>query len=195
MIAIEKPEGAVIRPEDALESYTVPATTWAIFECHGKLPEAIVASEMYAFGEWLPSSGYVHALAPEMEVYPPRDGYCEFWLPIRKKGGTRMNIPTCQVAVVQTAPVLFNREATIQKVGRLTAEAAASGAQLILFPEALVPGLSARAELWRDHRWAAPRPGGSSSSVTGRTRWRCPAQPPRPWARRRAQPTPIFASA
>ena len=48
MIAIEKPEGAVIRPEDALESYTVPATTWAVFECHGKLPEAIVASEMYA---------------------------------------------------------------------------------------------------------------------------------------------------
>jgi AraC family transcriptional regulator len=85
MIAIEKPEGCILRAEDGLESYTVPATTWAVFECHGKLPEAIVTSEMFAFGQWLPASGYVHALAPEMEVYPPLDGYCEFWLPIRKK--------------------------------------------------------------------------------------------------------------
>jgi nitrilase len=50
-----------------------------------------------------------------------------------------MNTPICQVAVVQAAPVLFDREATIEKVCRLTAEAAAGGAQLILFPEALVP--------------------------------------------------------
>ena len=44
-----------------------------------------------------------------------------------------------KVAVVQTAPVLFRREATVEKTIRLTAEAAATGAQLILFPEALIP--------------------------------------------------------
>jgi nitrilase len=43
------------------------------------------------------------------------------------------------VAVVQAAPVLFDREATVDKACRLTAEAAAQGAQLILFPEAFVP--------------------------------------------------------
>jgi nitrilase len=43
------------------------------------------------------------------------------------------------VAVVQAAPVLFDREATVAKVRRLTGEAAARGARLILFPEAFIP--------------------------------------------------------
>lgn len=47
--------------------------------------------------------------------------------------------PKVKVAVVQTASVLFDREATTDKVCRLSAEAAAQGAQLILFPEALIP--------------------------------------------------------
>ena len=47
--------------------------------------------------------------------------------------------PTVRAAVVQAAPVLFDREATVAKTVRLTAEAAAQGAQLILFPEAFIP--------------------------------------------------------
>jgi nitrilase len=43
------------------------------------------------------------------------------------------------VAVVQAAPVLFDREATVDKACELTAEAASHGAQLVLFPEAFVP--------------------------------------------------------
>ena len=46
---------------------------------------------------------------------------------------------TVHVAVVQAAPVLFDREASVDKACRLTAEAAAQGAQLILFPEAYIP--------------------------------------------------------
>ena len=46
---------------------------------------------------------------------------------------------TVRVAVVQAAPVLFDREATVEKTRRLTAEAAARGARLILFPEAFIP--------------------------------------------------------
>lgn len=44
-----------------------------------------------------------------------------------------------KVAVVQAAPVLFNREASVEKACRLTLEAAAQGAKLILFPEAFIP--------------------------------------------------------
>lgn len=42
-------------------------------------------------------------------------------------------------AVVQAAPVLFDREATVDKAYGLALEAAAQGARLILFPEAFVP--------------------------------------------------------
>jgi len=44
-----------------------------------------------------------------------------------------------KVAVVQAASVLFDREATVAKACRLTAEAASQGAKLILFPEAFIP--------------------------------------------------------
>src|SRR5213594_713128 len=43
-----------------------------------------------------------------------------------------------KVAVVQAAPVVFDRERTIDKLHRLTGEAAQQGAQLVLFPEAFV---------------------------------------------------------
>lgn len=45
-----------------------------------------------------------------------------------------------RVAVVQAAPVVFDRDATLEKVRTLAAEAAADGAGLILFPEAFVAG-------------------------------------------------------
>jgi AraC family transcriptional regulator len=88
IIAIENPQNCAI-PE--LENYTVPASQWAVFECRGKVPEAIVTAEMYAFLEWLPNSEFFHANVPEMEVYPPgsdvssEDNICEFWLPIKRK--------------------------------------------------------------------------------------------------------------
>lgn len=47
--------------------------------------------------------------------------------------------PRVQVAVVQAASILFDREATVEKTCCLTAEAAAQSAQLILFPEAFIP--------------------------------------------------------
>ena len=46
---------------------------------------------------------------------------------------------TVQVAVVQAAPVLFDREATVEKACRLIRDAAGRGAQLILLPEAFIP--------------------------------------------------------
>jgi nitrilase len=52
-----------------------------------------------------------------------------------------------RVACVQAEPVTFDRAATIEKLGRLTAEAAAGGAQLALFPETFVP-------VYPSNRWA-----------------------------------------
>jgi nitrilase len=43
------------------------------------------------------------------------------------------------VAVVQAAPVLFDREATVKKTCNLIDEAASKGARVILFPEAFIP--------------------------------------------------------
>ena len=44
-----------------------------------------------------------------------------------------------RVAVVQAAPVVFDRARTIEKVRDLAADAARGGARLVLFPEAFVP--------------------------------------------------------
>ncbi|MBT8368697.1 MAG: carbon-nitrogen hydrolase family protein [Deltaproteobacteria bacterium] len=44
-----------------------------------------------------------------------------------------------KVAVVQAAPVLFDREATVEKTCGLIEQAAAQDAQFVLFPEAFIP--------------------------------------------------------
>ena len=46
----------------------------------------------------------------------------------------------CKVAVVQATPVMFQKEKCVEKVLRLMEECAASGAQLIVFPELFIPG-------------------------------------------------------
>ena len=43
-----------------------------------------------------------------------------------------------KVAVVQAAPVVFNRERTLEKVHALAGEAARKSARLVLFPEAFI---------------------------------------------------------
>ena len=69
-------------PED-LEHFTVPGARWAIFSNRGALPQSLIEAELYCHRDWLPNSPYVHALVPELEVYPPDDPLCvEYWLPI-----------------------------------------------------------------------------------------------------------------
>jgi len=86
MIAVEKikellPKGYI--------SEVIPAATWAVFEATGQLPEALQDITRRIFSEWMPATGYQHACAPELEVYPEGDMFspdyrCEVWIPIRK---------------------------------------------------------------------------------------------------------------
>ena len=46
----------------------------------------------------------------------------------------------CRIAVVQAEPVLFDKDACLQKAEQLTREAAARGAEFIVFPELFIPG-------------------------------------------------------
>ena len=65
---------------------------------------------------------------------------------------------TARVAAVQGTPVFCDRDATIEKVGRLTKEAAAQGAALVAFPEAFVPTYPDwvwRTTPWADGEWYA----------------------------------------
>ncbi len=48
--------------------------------------------------------------------------------------------PGFDVAVVQDAAVFLDRDGSVQKTVELTREAARNGAQLVLFPEAFIPG-------------------------------------------------------
>ncbi len=75
---------------EAFVDYVVPECTWAIFECVGPMPAAIQTLQKRIVTEWLPSSGYEYANAPDIEVYfegnqQAEDYKCEVWLPIVKK--------------------------------------------------------------------------------------------------------------
>lgn len=74
---------------EGMAEYTVPACTWAMFECVGPMPQAIQQLQTRIVSEWLPASGYEYADAPDIEVYPQGDTQspdyrCEVWLPVRK---------------------------------------------------------------------------------------------------------------
>ncbi len=73
-----------------MADYTVPECTWAIFECVGAMPNALQELQKRIVTEWLPTSGYEYANAPDIEVYfegdqQASDYKCEVWLPIVKK--------------------------------------------------------------------------------------------------------------
>lgn len=75
---------------EGMAEYEVPACTWAVFECVGAMPYAIQELQRRIVSEWLPTSGYEYADAPDIEVYFEGDQQSssyksEVWLPIVKK--------------------------------------------------------------------------------------------------------------
>ena len=47
---------------------------------------------------------------------------------------------SCKIAVVQAAPVLFDKKACVEKAVALIKECAENKAELIVFPELFIPG-------------------------------------------------------
>ena len=70
---------------EGMEEYTVPAGTWAVFPCCGPMPQAMQDLQRRIVGEWLPSSGYEYAEAPDIEIYSADNHHNEVWLPIVPK--------------------------------------------------------------------------------------------------------------
>ena len=63
-----------------------------------------------------------------------------------------------KVAVAQATPIFLDRAATIEKACALIEEAGREGAELIVFPEAFIPG-------YPDWIWAIP--GGEDQLIEG----------------------------
>lgn len=75
------------KESDGFEEYVVPAATWAIFPGIGT-NQSIQELERRIVTEWLPTSGYEYADAPDIEVYlnpDPQNAQYEVWIPVTKK--------------------------------------------------------------------------------------------------------------
>ena len=78
-------------PEN-LEEMTIPASSWAVFEVIGSmrpLPNPMQDIWKRIYSEWLPNSGYKHAMIPEIEFYSAGDMMAddyrsEIWIPIKE---------------------------------------------------------------------------------------------------------------
>ena len=75
---------------------TIPAYTWAVFPCTGKMPQALMELNRQIFSQWLPvNTDYRIAAGINVEMYSDasrfengaqdQDYYCEVWLPVEKK--------------------------------------------------------------------------------------------------------------
>ena len=68
----------------------IPAYTYAVFECHGKMPDAFVNTYKQICEEFFPQSCYEYGNGFELEVYPSNDVqnpdyYCEIWIAVKEK--------------------------------------------------------------------------------------------------------------
>lgn len=68
----------------------IPAHTYLVFSCIGKMPEAFEKLYHKIYSEFLPASQFIHCGGADFEVYPSSDiadpGYaCEFWIAVEKK--------------------------------------------------------------------------------------------------------------
>jgi AraC family transcriptional regulator len=75
---------------DNLVKRTIPAATWAVFTSIGPIPGAIQNVIERIYQEWFSATGYEHAEAPDLEVYPlgntaAEDYRCEVWIPVVRK--------------------------------------------------------------------------------------------------------------
>lgn len=90
--------GAEARGEEEypdIDSFEIPAATWAVFSGKGAIYDGFAALLTKIFTEWFPSSGYEQSMPYTIEIYPPEnpqisahadDDYTfEIWIPVKKK--------------------------------------------------------------------------------------------------------------
>ena len=78
----------VAEPDLTVEE--IPAHTYAVFRCEGKMPEAFTRLYHQVSSEFFPASEYQPCGGTDFEVYPSPDvddpGYtCEIWIAVEKK--------------------------------------------------------------------------------------------------------------
>lgn len=86
MIAMEEIQGTI---PNVYVSEVIPAATWVAFEAVGPAPKALQDLLRRIYSEWIPSMGYRHDCAPDLEIFPVGDMFsenykCEMWIPIKK---------------------------------------------------------------------------------------------------------------
>lgn len=75
---------------EGLELVEIPAHTYAVFQCKGKMPEAFKTTYQRICTEFFPQSNYEYGSGVEMEVYPSAEvddpNYaCEIWVAVTEK--------------------------------------------------------------------------------------------------------------
>ncbi len=75
---------------EGMSELMVPAATYVIFECVGKMPQGQQKVWKRIFTEWFPQSGYELTDGPQIEWYsdgdPSSDAYIsQIWIPVMKK--------------------------------------------------------------------------------------------------------------
>ena len=74
----------------ALDIVDIPAYTYAVFPCRGKMPEAFKTTYTRICTEFFSQSNYEYGQGVELEVYPSAnvqdpDYSCEIWIAVKEK--------------------------------------------------------------------------------------------------------------
>jgi len=75
---------------EALDILEIPAYTYAVFQCKGKMPDAFKSTYNQICTEFFPQSNYEYGQGVELEVYPSADVQnadycCEIWIAVKEK--------------------------------------------------------------------------------------------------------------
>lgn len=86
MVAIESPQENI----SGLESYTLPKSTWLVFEAAGAISENVLGNTWSRiYGEFLPQNAYRQSSLPTIEIYREWNNASdacrvEIWIPVEK---------------------------------------------------------------------------------------------------------------
>jgi len=76
--------------DEGLDIVEIPAYTYAVFTCRGKMPDAFKTTYQRIVTEFFPQSNYEYGQGVELEVYPSADTQnpdytCEIWIAVKEK--------------------------------------------------------------------------------------------------------------